>query len=107
KIRQLQMSRDRCGLVGHAFHQVAIAAKREDVEVEQFETWSVEMRAQPARGDGHADAVAAALAEWPRRALDAGSFVRLRMPRRPAMELTELLELIERHGQFARRVAVA
>ena len=66
------MAGERGGFVGDALHQVAVAAKGVDVVVEQIEAGPIEMGGEPALGDRHADAVAAALAERAGRGLDAG-----------------------------------
>ena len=68
----------RGGFVRDAFHQIAVAAQGVDVDNRTVEAGLVEVGGQPARGDGHADAVAAALAERAGRGFDAAGFHRLR-----------------------------
>src|SRR6185369_5867320 len=65
KIGKLQMAGQRRGLAADAFHQVAIAAQRVDVEVKNLKTGLVEMRCQPLAGNRHTDAVSHTLPEWP------------------------------------------
>ena len=72
EVRELQVAGERGGFVGDAFHQVAVAALGPDVEVEQLEAGLVVAGGEPAAGDRHADAVAAALAERAGRGFDAG-----------------------------------
>ena len=91
------MTGQRRGFAGDALHQIAVAANRVDVVVEQRETRPVVMRAEQARRDRHADAVAAALAERPGRGLDAGGVAVFRMAGRDAVELAEILDVVEAH----------
>ena len=77
-----------------------------DVVVEQLEARLVEVRGQPALGDRHADAVAAALAQRAGGGFDAGGFAVLGMARAAAVQLAELLDLVQRDGQLAGRLAV-
>ena len=79
QVGELQMAGERGRLAGDALHHVAVAADRIDVVVEQREVRRVVARRQPALGDRHADAVAAALAERPGGGLDAGGEAVFRM----------------------------
>ena len=96
EVRELQMAGERRRLAGDAFHQVAVAALRPDVEVEQLEAGLVVAGREPAAGDRHADAVAAALAERAGRRLDAGRVAVLGMAGRAAAPLAEVLDVVER-----------
>src|SRR5580700_11098857 len=55
------------------------------------------MRAEETRRDRHADAVAAALAERSGRGLDAGGMAVFRMAWGDAVELPEILDVVEAH----------
>ena len=102
KVRQTQMPGDRGGLGGDALHQVAVRADRVDVVVEQRQLGPVQVLTEVAAAHRHADGVRHALAEGPGGGLDAGGEVVFRVARRAAVELAELLDVLERHG---RRVA--
>ena len=65
------MAGKRSRFAGDAFHHVAVAADGVDVEVEYREIGPIEVLRQPAPGDGHANTVAAALAQRAGRGLDA------------------------------------
>ena len=106
QVRQLEMAGERGGFVGDPLHHVAVAAKREDVVVEQLETRPIEMRGQPALGDRHAHAVGNPLPQRTGCRFDAASFIVLRMTRRAAVKLPEFLDLLQCHGQFAGRLTV-
>jgi hypothetical protein len=86
------------------------------VVVDDLVARPVEARGQVRLGDRHADGIADALAERPRRRLDALGQVALGMARREAAPLAELLDLLDRqvvarqvqqrveeHGAVARR----
>src|SRR4029077_5520012 len=92
---KLQMSGQRRRLAGDAFHQIAIAADRVNIEIENGRIRPVVPRAQPARCDRHADAVAATLAERTGGGLDAGGASIFRMSRRDAVELAKILDVVE------------
>ena len=91
------MAGQRRRLAGDALHQIAVAANRVDVVIEQRETRPIVMRAEEPRRDRHADTVAAALAERPGGGLDAGGMAVFRMPGRDAVELAEIFDVIEAH----------
>ena len=105
EIGELQMAGERGGFAGDAFHQIAVAALGPDVEIEQREAGLVVAGGEPAAGDRHADAVAAALPERAGRRFDAGRVLDFRMARRAAAPLAEVAELLERQrrsiGHFA------
>ena len=58
-----QMARERSGFARDAFHDVAIAAERIHLEIEDFEAGLIEIGGKPFARHGHADAVARALAQ--------------------------------------------
>src|ERR1700730_8144887 len=89
------MSGKRRRLAGDAFHHVAIAADRINIEIEKGRIWPVVPRAEPARCDRHADAVAATLAEWTGRGLDTAGAAIFRVSRRDAVELAKILDVVE------------
>src|SRR5262249_7306216 len=71
EVGKLEMSGDGGRFVRDAFHEVAVATLGPDAEVEQLEARLVVACREPARGDRHPDAVAAALAEWASSRFDA------------------------------------
>ena len=95
------MAGERGRLARDALHHVAVAADGIDVVVEHRKVRPVEMLGEPAPGDRHADAVAAALAERPGRGLDAGGQVIFRMAGALAAELAEPLDVVERDRGLA------
>src|SRR5579863_8971143 len=94
------MAGERGRLARHALHEIAVAADRINVEVEYREVFSIVTGAEPARGDRHADAVAATLAERPGRGLDAGGAAVFRMAGRCAVDLAEIPDVIETDGRY-------
>src|SRR5450631_3711186 len=95
QIIEPEMSGDRCGFAGDALHHVAVAADHVDVVIEDPEAMFVVVFAQPSRSDGHADAVAAALAKRPGRGLDACGDAVFGMAGRDAVELPKFLDIVK------------
>ena len=95
QVRKPQMSGKRGRLARHAFHHVAIAADRVDIEIEYCGVRQVVARREPARRDRHPDAVAAALTERAGRGFHAGGAAVFRMAGRHAVELAKILDVIE------------
>ena len=89
---QPEVACERGGLVAHALHQVTVAADHEDVVIDRLRP---EFRAQEALGDGHADAVGEALAQRPRRDLDARERVDFRVTGSAGPPLAELLDVFD------------
>ena len=87
------------GLGRDALHHVAVAADGVDVEVVQGEVGLVVVLGEPEAGRGHADAGGHALAERAGGRLDAGRQVRLGVAGGLAVDLAELLEVVERQGR--------
>ena len=81
----------------HTLHKVTVAADCVNVEIEQRKARPVVARGEPARGNRHADAVAGALTERPGCGLDAGGVAVFGMSRRDAVELAEILDVVEAH----------
>ncbi len=106
QVAELLVAGDRGGFGGDAFHQVAVAAEDIDIVVEQFGVRLVEVRAQPAAGNGHADGIAAALAERPCGGLNARGDAVFRMARRLGIELAEGFDVVETDRRLAGRFAV-
>ena len=108
QIGEVEMAGERGRLAGDAFHEVAVAADRVNVEVEYRKMRPVVARAEPARGDRHADAVAAALAERPGRGFHPGGAAVFRVAGRHAVELAKVLDVVEAHrGGVGDAAAVA
>ena len=89
-------ARKRADLVADALHEAAVAQEHVRAVVDDGEALAVELRAEELFGERHADAVGDALAERARRRLDARGDARLGVPRRPAAELAERLEVVHR-----------
>src|SRR5580704_3701107 len=100
KIRKLKMPGQRRSFATNAFHQIAVRTHGVNIEIEDFKTRPVEVRRQPPARDRHPHAVSYALAERPRGCLYPGSEVRFRMPRSPASQLPEPLDLLQGNCQF-------
>ena len=104
EVRELQVAGERGGLGRDPLHHVAVAAEGVDVEVEQvLEAGLVEVRGHPAAGHGHADAVGHALAERAGGRLDARGPAVLGVAGALAVELAELLDVVERDRRLAER----
>jgi len=83
EVVELEMAGHRRGLATDALHHAAVAEDGVGVVIEQFEIGFVVRRRQPLAGDGHADAVGGALAEWPCCRLGAWDETIFGMARRP------------------------
>ena len=95
EVGEAEVAGDRGRLGGHSLHQVAVAAEHVGVVVEDHVAGAVVVRGEPLGGDRHADGVAAALAQRAGGGLDAGRHVVLGMAGADAIELAELLDLVE------------
>ena len=88
-----------------AFHQVAVGNQHVGMMIDGF---LAELRAEHFLGQRHADRGGNALAERACRGLDAFGVEILRMSRRQRSQLTELLDLVERHvvvaGEIQQRI---
>ena len=85
------MSGERSCFGGHPLHEIAVRDNGVDSVVEYREVGRIETRGEMAACDGHSDAVAEALPQRPRSRFDTRSVAILRMTRRLAVPLTELL----------------
>ena len=101
QVVELEMAGQRGRLRADAFHQAAVAADRVDVVVEQVEAGPVVAAGQPLARDRHADAGGDPLAQRTGRRLDAGHPVIFRVPRRLAVELAEVADVVERDRRLA------
>ncbi len=90
------MAGERRRLRGHALHEVAVAHEREGAVVDEI---LAEPVAQMRLGEGHPDARGEALTEGPGRGLDAQVLLDLGMTCGGSLELPEVLEIVERHGE--------
>src|SRR6185312_1168525 len=86
------------------FHHVAIAAEGVDVIGENRKSWPVEVLLQPSRRNGHADAVAAALAQWTGGDLHTRGVAVFGMAGACTAELAEILDVLERDGETTGRL---
>ena len=94
------------GLGRDPLHHVAVAAEGVDVEVEQVEPRLVVMRPEPEARRGHPDAGGHALAERAGGGLDAGGPAVLGVARGAALDLAELLDIFQVHGQLVGQLVV-
>ena len=100
------MSGQRCGFAGNAFHHVAIAAEGIDVVIKDLKSRLIVMGCEPLAGYGHADAVSHPLTERSGRSFDACGPAVFRMSGSFAVQLAELLDVIEGDGEFAQCVRI-
>src|SRR5215469_14648726 len=84
----------------HAFHHVAVAADRINIEIEDRRVRPVVARREPTRCDRHADTITATLAERSGRGLDPGSMAVFRMASGDPVELAESVDRIENFRQL-------
>ena len=96
KVAQHLVTGERGRFARYALHHVAVAAYGINVVVEHREVRPIEMLRQPAPGERHADAVAAALAQRAGRRLDAGGQVIFGMAGAFAADLPKPLDIVER-----------
>src|SRR5262245_45146682 len=95
------MPSERDRLLADALHEVAVASQAVGEMIHDL--IAIAAVEQPF-GGGHAHVIAEALAERPRRGLDAGSVAIFRMARRTRAKLTEALKLIELHLGIANEI---
>ena len=95
EVGELEVAGEAGGLGGDAFHHVAVAAEGVDVVVEEVEAGLVVVGPKPLAGRGHADAGGHALAERPGGGLDAAGPAVFGVARALAVELAELLEVVQ------------
>ena len=103
EIGELQVSRQRRRFAADAFHHAAVARQRVDVEVDHLEARPVEMLRHPARCQRHSDAGRHALPQRTRGGFDAGRPAVLRMPGALAVELPEILDVVQRDAHRPER----
>ena len=89
----------------NAFHQIAIAADRVDVEIKNVEARAIEILTQPLAGNRHSNAVAGALSQRSGGGLHSRRQVGFGMSWSPAVNLPEALDLFHRHGGILRHIA--
>ena len=107
KITEHLVARERGRFARDALHHVAVAAYGIDVIVEHREIRPVEVLRQPASGERHADAVAAALAQRAGCRLDARRQVIFGMAGTFAAELPKPLDVVERDRGLAETLVLA
>jgi hypothetical protein len=107
QLAQAQVAGKAGRLRGDALLEVAIAGDHVRPVIDDRAAGAIELRPEPALGDGHADRVREALAEGAGGRLDARCQARFRMPRSPRAPLAEQRELLEWQvvaGQVQQRV---
>ena len=100
------MARERRRFARHAFHQVAVAAYRIHVEIENLKARAVVIFAQPLAGDGHAHTVPRALPQRASCGFYSSREMRFRMPRRAAVNLPKPLDLLHRNRKIISHFAL-
>ena len=95
ELAELQVPRERPRLRRDALHQVPVSHEGESPVVDDFVARPVVALGEEPLRDRHAHGVGRALAERPRRRLDAWRQVRLGVAGRPAAPLAEGLEVVE------------
>src|SRR6202041_3184653 len=90
------MPRQRCRLLGDAFHQVAVAAQGIGVMIDDRVSGTVVTRREPRLRDGESDAVGEALTQRSRGHFYAGGIQPLGMTWSLAAPLSEALDFIQR-----------
>jgi hypothetical protein len=97
----------RAGLVRNAFHQAAVAEENIGAVIDDLVAGAVELVGQQLLGHGHADGVGDALAQRAGGGLDAGCVAVLGVARRLAVQLAEILQVVDRQlvaGQVQQRI---
>src|SRR5581483_11852900 len=101
------MTGERRGFLRYAFHQIAIAADRIRIVVDNLVSRPVITRCKPSLRDSHSDTVAKTLSQRPGGHFDPYSMSSLWMPRSFAAPLPKPLQLIQRQiitGQIEQAV---
>ena len=98
---QPQMAGERDRFLADAFHQVAVGGEHISGVIDDI---AAEHRGEVALGDRHADRIGEALAERPGGGFDAGRVRVLGMAGRERAELTEALDLLDRHLRIAEEI---
>ncbi len=101
ELSELEVSREGRSLVGDALHEVAVATDEPCIVVDDRVSLAIECCREMCLRHGHADRVPDALSERARCRLHTGCEVQLRMSRRPAAPLAELLQVVEREAVAA------
>ena len=106
-LAETKVATERGGLLGDAFHQVAVGADAEDAVVDDLVAGAVVALGHHALGECEADHVANTLTKRTRRHLNTRGVTNLRMSRRQRTPLAKLLQVFERDviaRQMQRRV---
>ncbi len=104
QLAETERSGQRAGFMADALHQAAVAGEDVGVVIQQREAVTVEGRGQQALGDGEADRHAEPLTQRTGGALDAVRVLVLRVAGRLAVQLAEVLDLVQRHVGIAAQV---
>ena len=103
QVAELEVAGERGRLARDAFHHAAVAGERVNVVAEQIVAGTVEGGCHPLRRDRHPDARRHSLPQRTGRGLDSRSPSVLRMAWTTAVELTEMLDVVERDRQPTQR----
>src|SRR5262249_1995387 len=95
-VAQAQMPGNRCRFTSYTFHQITVAYDRKNARFEERRISAGEADADVLGSDCHPDAITKALPQGPRRSLDTGGQVILRMPRGSAANLPKLFDILKR-----------
>jgi hypothetical protein len=100
QIGQPQVPRQRGRLSAYSLHHAAVASYRIDVEAKEGKIGLVISLGEPVAGQGHAHTCGHPLAKRTGGRFHAGSPATLRMPRTAALQLPEVLQILERHREL-------
>ena len=98
EVVESEVAGERAGFLRHAFLQAPIARERDDMVIENPVRRRVETRLAHLAGNREAHGVRHALPEGAGGCFNARRFVKLWMPRRDAVELAEIFQVIQRHA---------
>ena len=101
ELREPDLPREGSGLGSDALHEVAVGDQRVGVVVHDLVSGAVEAERERPLRERHADRVGRPLPQGARRGLHPRRVVELRMPRRLAPPLPEVLQVV--HGQVVAR----
>ena len=107
QLAQAQGTGQGSDFVGNAFHHAAITQENVGVVVNDVVPWTVELRRHDFFSQGKTHGVGQALAQWTGGGLDARGVTEFRVTRGAAVQLAELLQVVDRQvvaGQVQQRV---
>src|SRR5262249_9352375 len=101
EVIESQMTGERCRLRADALHQAAVTAHRIDRVIKNVKAWGIVIGGEPLLRNCHADTCSNALPEWAGGGFDARYPVIFRMSRSLAVQLPEMLDIVQRHRRLS------